>query len=103
MSVTSQLKSVSMPKFDDVLAYSGLQRTPSAFSKVLAGAGLLSLGALVGAGLTFWLSSPKNRKAVSSAIGHGIDKVSETIAEGMPVTAASGNGIAKAHDKVVVR
>src|SRR5687768_12287049 len=83
MSSTSDyLKRVSMPKIDDVLAYSGLQRTPSAFSRFLAGAGMISLGCLVGAGLTAIFSSPKNRKQISNALNTGFDTVSSAVSQG---------------------
>ena len=82
MNTPSYLKNLSIPKFDDVLAYSGLQRSQSILTRVLAGAGLISLGAILGAGLSFWFGSPKNRKQVTTAFTHGLDKVTSMVSNG---------------------
>ena len=81
MSLSEQLKILSMPKIDEALDYTGLQRTPSIATRVLAGAGLLGIGALIGAGLGIWLGSPKKRRELSIALVHGIDKVAAAISE----------------------
>lgn len=89
MSPTSYLKRVSMPSFDHALAYSGLKRSPSTISTVLASAGLISLGAIIGAGLSLWLGSRKNRKQVSAALSNGLGKVSTMVSDGVSAGVAT--------------
>ena len=89
------LKKLSMPKFDDVLSYASLQRSPSTFSRVMSGVGLIGLGALVGAGLSMWFGSPKNRKQLSTALTNSIDKVSTLVSNGVSTVSTNvGNGVA---------
>ena len=79
MSAISYLKNASLPTIDDALRYTGLQRSPSIFSRMLAGASLLGLGLLVGGGLALWLGSPKNRKRLSTTLIRGIDILSAAV------------------------
>ena len=64
MSATESLKNASRHTIDELLAYSGLRRQPSVFSQVLSGAGLVSAGALAGAGLMYWLGPMLRRPRV---------------------------------------
>lgn len=83
MMTTDYVKKISTPKLDSALAWSGLQRAPSTLTKLLTGASFLLFGAFVGAGLTLWARSPKNRRKLSTALTNGIDKVSTRVRNGM--------------------
>ena len=68
MSPNDYLKKIPMPHLNDVLAYSGLQRSPSTLNKFLTGAGLIGFGALAGAGLGLLLGSAQNRRRLSTML-----------------------------------
>lgn len=73
------LKNISVPSSDDVLAYAGLRRQPGVLGRVFTAAGLLGLGALLGAGVSLWFSSPKTRKQVTATLTNGLDLLAEKV------------------------
>jgi hypothetical protein len=71
---------MTIPKTDDFLSFTGLQRAPSMLNRVLTGAGLIGLGAMMGAGVGLWFGSPRTRQSVSKALANGIDAVAAKVA-----------------------
>jgi hypothetical protein len=93
---TKYMKNFSMPKMDDVLAYSGLQRAPSTLNRTLTGIGLVGIGALLGAGLSYFLTQPRARKQVADAVSNGVEKVTSYVQNG--VSNGVSNGVHKINE-----
>ena len=82
------IKNLSMPSSDEMLSYAGLRREPSFLGQFFAGAGLIGLGALVGAGVSLWFSSPRTRKQVTATLNNGLDLLTDKVMA-KPATARS--------------